>query len=41
MDIDSIPNNQVDSEDDFGSVDVIIGIKTGGTIIIYIILTII
>ena len=41
VDIDSVPNNQVNSEDDFGSVDVIIGIKTGGTIIIYIILTLI
>lgn len=41
LDIDSTPNNQVQSEDDIGSVDVIIGPSTGGNITIYIILLII
>ena len=40
-DIDSKENNQVKGEDDFGSADIIISIKTGGTIIAYIILLII
>lgn len=41
FDIDSNENNQVKGEDDLGSADVIISIKTGGTIIAYIILLII
>lgn len=40
LDIDSIPNNQAQNEDDIGSVDVIIGPSTGGNITIYIILLI-
>ena len=40
-DIDSTPNNQIQSEDDLGSVDVIIGISTGGSSTAYIILLII
>lgn len=38
VDIDSTPNNQNQNEDDFSSVDVIIGIKTGGSTIANIIL---
>ena len=38
VDKDSTPNNQVQSEDDFGSVDVIIGVGTGGSTIANIIL---
>ena len=30
-DIDSTPNNQMNNEDDYGSVDVIIGVATGGS----------
>jgi len=41
VDIDSTPNNQVQDEDDFSSVDTIIGIKTGGNTIANIILLII
>ena len=41
LDIDSTPNNQAKNEDDLGSVDVIISINTGGTIIFYILLVII
>ena len=40
-DIDSTPNNQVQSEDDMSSVDVIIGPSTGGSNITYTILLII
>lgn len=40
-DIDSKENNQVKEEDDYGYADVIIGISTGGTTIIYTILVII
>lgn len=40
VDIDSIPNNQSQNEDDIGSVDVIIGPATGGNTTIYIILLI-
>lgn len=35
LDIDSTENNGIKDEDDFGSVDVIIGPSTGGTIIAY------
>jgi len=38
IDIDSTPNNQIQDEDDIGSVDVIIGVSTGGSITAYIIL---
>ena len=38
QDIDSIPNNQKQNEDDYGSVDVIIQVATGGSNITYIIL---
>ena len=38
MDIDSTPNNQVQDEDDMGSVDVIILVSTGGSITAYVIL---
>lgn len=41
LDIDSTPNNQVSNEDDIGSVDVIISINTGGSVLIYTILIII
>ena len=37
-DIDSTPNNQVQGEDDMSSVDVIIGISTGGSTFAYIVL---
>ena len=40
-DVDSIPNNQSINEDDFGSVDVIIQIATGGSNTAYVILLII
>lgn len=40
-DIDSTPNNQVQSEDDFGTTDIIIQIATGGSTTAYIILLII
>ena len=38
VDIDSTPNNQIQNEDDLGSVDVIIGLATGGNTTLYIIL---
>ena len=41
VDIDSIPNNQAQNEDDFSSVDIIIGIKTGGSTIAGIILLVV
>ena len=37
-DIDSTPNNNIQSEDDMGSTDVAIVVATGGSIIGYIIL---
>jgi len=37
-DVDSTPNNQVQGEDDMSSVDVIIGISTGGSTFAYIVL---
>ena len=37
-DIDSIPNNQVQTEDDYGTTDVIIQVATGGSSIMYTIL---
>jgi len=37
-DIDSTPNNQVQGEDDFGTVDIIIQVSTGGTTSAYMIL---
>lgn len=37
-DIDSIANNEMKDEDDFGAADIIISISTGGTIIAYVIL---
>lgn len=40
IDIDSTPNNQVQDEDDFGAVNVIIQVATGGSTIAYIILLI-
>lgn len=41
IDIDSTPNNQAQGEDDIGSVDVIIAVSTGGSIVAYIMLMII
>ena len=38
VDIDSTPNNQVQNEDDLGTVDIIIGPSTGGNTTAYIIL---
>ena len=38
VDIDSTPNNQVQGEDDMSSADVIIGISTGGSHSVYMIL---
>ena len=38
VDIDSKPNNQIQDEDDLGTVDVIIGISTGGSSMAYTIL---
>ena len=38
LDIDSTPNNQAKDEDDIGSVDVILGINTGGTVFMYVVL---
>ena len=40
-DINSTPNNNVASENDMGSADVIIAVSTGGTIIAYIMLVIV
>lgn len=40
-DIDSTPNNQNNNEDDIGSADVYIGIKTGGTFVVYAIMLLI
>ena len=40
-DVNSTPNNNMTGENDMGSADVIIGISTGGTIIVGIILVII
>ena len=34
-DIDSMPNNQAQNEDDFGTTDVIIQVATGGSIMAY------
>ena len=41
LDIDSTPNNQINGEDDLGSADVYVGIKTGATVIAYIIIAIV
>ena len=40
-DVNSTPNNNVASENDMGSADVIIAVSTGGTILTYVILAII
>lgn len=40
-DVNSTPNNNVASENDMGSADVIIAVSTGGTILMYVILAII
>lgn len=40
-DVDSTPNNQINTEDDIGSADVFVGISTGGTIALYVIIGII
>ena len=37
-DVDSVANNQINTEDDIGSADVFVGISTGGTIALYIII---
>ena len=34
-DVDSVANNQINTEDDIGSADVFVGISTGGTIALY------
>ena len=41
LDIDSTSNNQINGEDDLGSADVYVGIKTGATVIAYIIIAIV
>ena len=40
-DIDSTPNNKINGEDDLGSADVYLGIKTGIQIVAYIILAVV
>ena len=37
-DVDSVANNQINTEDDIGSADVFVGISTGGTIALYVII---